>query len=42
MPVRRKRKIRSFSVMSVNINVLKEIHRNHKEENDKKLKKEET
>ena len=29
--IRRKRKIRSSSVMSVNINVLKEIHRNHKD-----------
>ena len=40
--VRRMRKIRSSSVMSVNINVLKEIHRNHKEETDVKLKTEET
>ena len=30
----------SSSVMSVNINVLKDIHRNHKEETDVKLKTE--
>ena len=30
--IRRKRKIRSSSVMSENINVLKELHRNPKEE----------
>ena len=41
IPVRRKRKIRSSSVMSVNINVPKDIHRNHKEETDVKLKTEE-
>ena len=28
--------------MSLNINVIKEIHKNHKEETDIKLKKEET
>ena len=33
-------KIRSSSVMSVNKNVLKEIHKNHKEQTDIKLKTE--
>ena len=40
--IRRKRKIMNSSVMSVNINVLKEIHRNLKEETDVKVKTEET
>ena len=40
--IRRKRKIRSSSVMSVNINVLRQLHRNPKEEIDIKLQTEET
>ena len=39
--IRRRIKIRSSSVMSVNINILKEIHKNHKEETDINLKTEE-
>ena len=40
--IKRKRKIRSSSVMSVNIHILKVIHRNHEEKTDVKLKTEET
>ena len=36
------RKISSFRVMIVNINILKDIHRNHKEETEVKFKTEET
>ena len=40
--IRRKRKIRSSSEMSVNTNVLKEVNRNPIEDIDIKLKTEET
>ena len=39
--IRRKKKIRRSSVMSVNIIVLKKIHRKHTEETDIKVKTEE-
>ena len=40
--IRRNIKIRSSSVMSVNIYIIKEIHKNHKEETDITIKTEET